>query len=141
MEQVFLIVILLVVALVAGYAIGRKSAEDKFPQMKKEAVEKSRSTLGGQFSEQLAPYLPDFPFSPTEARFIGKPIDFLVFKGADEKNITEVVFVEVKSGKSHLNETERGLRDAINEKKVSWQEYKVPEAVTKKPEDAMGSAS
>src|ERR1039458_9926664 len=108
MEQTFLVLLLLVVFLVAGYFIGRKSAENEFPQRKREAVEKSRSILGGLFSEQLAPYLPDFPFSPTEARFIGKPVDFLIFKGADEKNITEVVFVEVKSGKSRLNETERG---------------------------------
>ena len=38
------------------------------------------------FAEQLATYLPNFPFSPTEAKFIGAPIDFLVFKGMDAQS-------------------------------------------------------
>lgn len=135
MGQILTIIIVALVFLFVGYFVGKISTEDKFPEMKKEAVQKSRSTLGGLFSEQLAPYLPDFPFNPNEARFIGKPIDFLVFKGMDEKNITEVIFVEVKSGKSHLNTNERSLRDVITEKKVSWQEYKIPEEITKTAEE------
>jgi predicted Holliday junction resolvase-like endonuclease len=93
---------------------------------------KSRAVLGGQFSEQLAPYLPNFKYLPTEARFIGKPIDFLVFKGMDEKKIDEVVFVEVKSGKSKLTEQEKNLKETIEKKKVSWEEYRIPEELTKK---------
>ena len=48
---------------------------------RKAAIARSRQIIGGNFSEQLAPYLPDFPYDPTEARFIGKPVDFLVFSG------------------------------------------------------------
>ena len=66
------------------------------------------------FAEQLAPYLPNFPFSPTEAKFIGAPIDFLVFKGMDAQHIEEVIFVEVKSGSARLNHNEHSLKDAID---------------------------
>ena len=66
-----------------GRLVGEKTTTDKFPEAKKAAVRRSRSVLGGTFAEQLAPYLPNFPFSPTEAKFIGAPIDFLVFKGVD----------------------------------------------------------
>ena len=93
---------------------------------------RSRAVLGGQFSEQLAPYLPDFPYSPTECRFIGKPIDLVVFKGMDGKDISEVKFVEIKSGKSKLSKHESKLRDVIKGKKVSWEEYRIPEEITKK---------
>ena len=82
------------------------------------------------FAEQLAPYLPNFPFSPTEAKFIGAPIDFLVFKGMDAQHIEEVIFVEVKSGSARLNQNEHSLRDAIINKRVRWQEYRVPTPVT-----------
>jgi predicted Holliday junction resolvase-like endonuclease len=120
-----------------GYLLGRKLADLHWklrlvPQIREDAIKGSRAVLGGQFSEQLAPYLPDFPYSPTEVRFMGKPIDFIVFKGMDQKDISEVVFVEVKSGKSSLNQHERKLRDTIEGKKVSWQEYRIPEAITKK---------
>ena len=52
-----------------GKIVGEKRATDKFPEAKKAAVQRSRSVLSGMFAEQLAPYLPNFPFSPTEAKF------------------------------------------------------------------------
>ena len=133
--ELFLAFILLLAVLFLGYLIGkyvaRKKLEEKIPGIREDAIKQSRAVLSGQFSEQIAPYLPDFPFKPTEARFIGKPIDFVVFKGMDEKKIDEIVFVEVKSGQSNLSKVEKTLKSAIQNKNVSWHEYKVPEEVTK----------
>lgn len=124
--------------LAIGYYIGKKITEhiwkDKLPHIREEAIQRSRSVLAGQFSEQLAPYLPDFPFNPSEAKFIGKPIDFIVFRGMDEKEIDEVVFVEVKSGKSTLNNNEKKLKEVIKDRKVRWAEYRIPDELTKKRE-------
>ncbi|HIH38358.1 hypothetical protein J4460_05220 [Candidatus Woesearchaeota archaeon] len=106
--------------------------QGKVPGLRKEAVEKSRAVLSGQFSEQLAPYLPDFSYKPTECKFLGKPVDFIVFKGLDDKNVEEIVFVEVKSGGSTMSTTERRVRDAVVGKKVRWEEYRVPERVVKR---------
>ena len=129
------IVALALALLLIGYLIGKyishKGLKERIPEIRQDAINHSRAVLSGQFSEQIAPYLPDFPFSPSEARFIGKPIDFVVFKGMDNKKVDEVVFVEVKSGQSQLSKVERSLRDSIESKKVSWHEYKVPEGVTK----------
>lgn len=93
---------------------------------------KSRAVLGGHFTENLAPFLPDFPFRPNECTFIGKPIDFLVFKGSDEKKIDEVIFVEVKSGKAKLSNHEKNLKETIEKKRVRYVEYRIPEELTKK---------
>lgn len=129
-------IVLLFVGLVLGYVIGKlltdKRWEDRLEEIRAEAIKMSRAVLGGQFAEQLAPYLPDFPFSPTEARFMGKPIDLIVFKGMDGKDIEEVIFVEIKSGKARLNAHERKLAEAIKAKKVRWVEYRIPEEVTKR---------
>ena len=125
------IVLLFFIILLAGYLTGKyvakKQHEEKIPGIREVAIKQSRAVLSGQFSEQIAPYLPDFPYKPTEARFIGKPVDFVVFKGMDEKKIDEVVFVEVKSGQSQLSSVEKTLRETVQNKKVSWDEYKVPE--------------
>jgi predicted Holliday junction resolvase-like endonuclease len=117
-----------------------KGAEDRLEKDRK-SKKWSRSVLGGVFSEQVAPFLPDFPkdLKASEARFIGKPIDFLIFKGMDEQNIEEVVFVEIKSGKSQLTTNERKLRDVINNKKVSWYEYRVDGEITTFSEDSIAS--
>lgn len=127
---IILLLLFIVIAFVVGKKIGEMQTEKNLPKLiqsaREDATKRSRSVLTGQFSEQLAPYFPDFPYSPTEVRFIGKPIDFIVFRGMDEKQISEVVFVEVKSENSQLSAQERNLRDAIKNKNVSWKEYRIP---------------
>ena len=121
---IFSFLIVLFIGFLLGKYIARKQHEEKIPEIRETAIKQSRAVLSGQFSEQIAPYMPDFPYKPTEARFIGKPVDFIVFKGMDDKKIEEVVFVEVKTGKSDLNNVERSLRNAVQDGKVSWYEYK-----------------
>jgi predicted Holliday junction resolvase-like endonuclease len=93
----------------------------KEAQIRKEAIKKSRSVLEGKFKEQLAPLLPEFRYSPTDARFLGSPIDFIIFDGLCENGLGEVVFIEVKTGKSQLSERERMLKEVIDAKKVRYE--------------------
>jgi len=94
-------------------------------EIRKDSVNRSRSTLKGRISEQMAPLLPEFPFSPADARFIGNPIDFVVFDGytkaKDEKgDAISVVLVEVKKGKGKLSREESLIKKAVEEGKISW---------------------
>ena len=140
MWEIILAIIIFLIGLVFAYWIGYKFGafrknrewENELPNHRKQAILKSRSILGGQFSEQLAPFLPNFDYSPTECRFVGKPIDFIVFRGMDNKDIKEIIFVEVKSGKAKLSSSERKLKEAIKNKKVKWIEYRIPEELTDK---------
>jgi predicted Holliday junction resolvase-like endonuclease len=129
----------LVLAYIVGLKIGTikrdRHWETEVPLHRKDAVQRSRAVLSGNFSEQLAPYFPDFPYLPTECKFLGRPIDFIVFKGLDDKNVEEVVFVEVKSGNSKLSKTEKSLKNAIENKKVFYEEYRIPDDVVKKREE------
>ena len=126
MTDILTIVMVALICLIVGYFWGRaRTRQRDIPQ----AVQRSRATIKGHLSEQFAPFLPRFPkdLKPTEARFLGKPVDFLFFKGMDQENITDVVFLEVKTGRSSLTVNERKLREAIREKRVEWREYRVPE--------------
>jgi predicted Holliday junction resolvase-like endonuclease len=133
-----ILIILFFIGLIIAYWIGFKSGsfirdkfwKDEIPVHRKDAIAKSRAVLSGMFSEQLAPFLPDFNYNPTECRFIGKPIDFICFKGLDGKNVEEIVFVEVKSGNAKLSNSEKNLKDAVKKKKVSWKEYRIPKELT-----------
>jgi len=129
--EILLLVVLVLVFLLIGYLAGKfveqKRWESKVDEIRGDAVKRSRSVLTGSFSEQIAPYLPGFAHSPTEIRFIGKPVDFIVFEGMDGKEITKVTFVEVKSGKASLNAVERSLRDTIQAGKVGWEIYRPPQ--------------
>ncbi len=138
--QLIIYILLFLLGILIAYWIGNKIGkyktnkywENEIPNYRKDAIMKSRAVLGGQFSEQLAPYLPNFKYLPTECKFLGKPIDFLVFKGMDEKKIDEVVFVEVKSGNAKLNQHEKNLKETIEKKRVRWVEYRIPEELTEK---------
>ncbi len=142
-STIILVLLILFAGIFLGYFLGNKIAtikrdnywENEIPLHRKDAIMKSRAVLSGQFSEQLAPYLPDFPFKPTEVRFLGKPVDFIAFKGLDDKNVEEVVFVEVKSGKAGMNQTEKSLKETIKKKKVRFEEYRVDEDLTKGKEE------
>ena len=95
-----------------------------------DALKRSRAVIKGQVSENLAPMLPDFPYQLTDARFLGNPVDFIVFDGySDAKNSKtskmKIVFVEVKSGKSQLTTGERIIRNAIRDKRIEWLEFRV----------------
>lgn len=95
-------------------------------KLRKDAVKRSKAVINGQVAEQMAPFLPDFPANPSDARFIGKPVDFIVFSGLSEnEKIDEILFVEVKTGKSLLNEREKEVKKAIEQRKVRYVEYRI----------------
>jgi len=100
-----------------------KSAFEK--DVRKDAVRRSQATTMGMVTEQLIPYFPEFEWNPKDARFIGSPVDFLVFDGLADDELRSVVFVEIKAGPSaSLSKRERLVRDAISEKRVEWVELR-----------------
>ena len=88
----------------------------------KQAVSQSRAVLGGKFVEQLAPYLPEFKYDPTEARFIGSPIDLIVFPGLASGDPQEIVIMEIKTGiHLKLSPQEKKIRQLIEDGMVRWE--------------------
>ena len=127
---IILVILTATVFFLIGRALAARDYARQVPAEREDAMKRSRAVIGGQFSEQLAPYLPGFPYRPTEAKFLGKPTDFIVFEGLDEREITAVVFVEVKSGNAKLSHTEKSLKQAIDSGKVRFETYEVPKEMT-----------
>ena len=91
-----------------------------------DAIQKSQSVIIGKVTEHVVPYLPNFAFNPKDARFIGSPVDLIVFDGLDREALEQIVFVEVKSSATaSLTKRERLIRDAISAGRVRWQEIRV----------------
>lgn len=91
-----------------------------------DAVKRSRAVIGGQFTEQIAPFLPAFPCNAGDARFIGKPVDFIAFPGSAEgKSIEEILLIEVKTGDSRLSEREKQIKAAVENGNVKYVVYRV----------------
>lgn len=87
------------------------------------AVETSRVVLKGKISEEIVPLLPNFPFTISDCRFSGMPVDFIIYKGISKNNIEEIIFLDVKTGGAALSSSQRQIKKVIEEGKVSWVTY------------------
>lgn len=93
--------------------------------VRRDAVARSAAVTLGKVSEQLVPYLPDFAYNPKDVRFLGSPVDFIVFDGLAEGEVRRVVLVEVKTGDAALSTRERHVRDVVKAKRVEWAELRL----------------
>jgi predicted Holliday junction resolvase-like endonuclease len=121
---VLLLVSVRYVAYRARYRFSRSDVERE----RRDAAKRSLSVLGGRASEQLVPLLPEFfeEYSPSDARFLGSPVDYVVFDGLKEGDLRRVVLLEVKTGSSALNGNEREVRRAIEEGRVEFEVLRLP---------------
>ncbi|MEK6957434.1 MAG: Holliday junction resolvase-like protein [archaeon] len=79
----------------------------------------SQSVKYGKMTEQFVPFTKDFPFNPENFRFLGNPIDGIVF----EEN--KIIFAEFKAGSSQLSEKQRRVKELVEKKKVEWFEHRI----------------
>jgi predicted Holliday junction resolvase-like endonuclease len=91
-------------------------------EIRSDAVQRSQAVTRGKVTEHIVPYLPGFDFDPKDIRFLGTPIDLIAFKGLNSstEDVEEIVFIEIKTGRSALSSRERAVRRAVEEKRVAW---------------------
>ncbi len=142
---VALVAILALIAIVAAWLSDRRRANARIEEIlqgrerdlllaRRESVEKSRSSLRGQIAEQLAPLLPGFRYLPADARFLGDPIDYVVFNGysdlrdeARRPEALEIVLLEVKQGGSTLSPLQRSIARSVEEGRVRFEVCRIQE--------------
>jgi predicted Holliday junction resolvase-like endonuclease len=90
-------------------------------KVRQDAIKRSREVIHGKVTEHLIPYFPSFPWNPADARFLGSPIDFIVFDGLSEGEVREIILVEVKSGTRRvLTPRERSVEKCVQRRDVSF---------------------
>jgi predicted Holliday junction resolvase-like endonuclease len=85
-----------------------------------ETLKRSSSTIKGQIGERFAPLAPGFGYELADARFLGSPVDYVVFEGLTAGNVTGVAFVEVKTGSLPLTPFQKQVKAAIEQGNVAW---------------------
>jgi predicted Holliday junction resolvase-like endonuclease len=82
--------------------------------------------IAGKVHEQLVPYLPAFAYNPKDVRFLGSPVDLIVFDGLADGDLKRIVFLEVKTGRANLTVRERAVREVVRTRRVEWIELRIP---------------
>lgn len=98
----------------------------------KRSVNTSRAVLKGKMAEQLAPILPEFRYLPSDAKFLGDPVDYIVFDGytdfRDGKGRAEdinVVLIDIKSGQARLTKGQQAIAEAIRAGRVRFETLRI----------------
>ena len=98
----------------------------------KRSVNTSRAVLKGKMAEQLAPIMPEFQYLPSDAKFLGDPVDYVVFDGytdfrdgeGDAEDI-EVVLIDIKSGGARLTKGQQAIARAVQEGLVRFETIRI----------------
>jgi predicted Holliday junction resolvase-like endonuclease len=67
--------------------------------IRQSSAAKSSAVHVGKVTEHLIPWFLDGAFDPRDIRFVGSPVDLIVFHGLSAGYVEAVHFIEVKSGK------------------------------------------
>ncbi len=130
------IIIFLIFLLFVLYKLGVREGSYKkdlewqknLTKIREAIAERQRAGIKGKVTEAFAPFLKGFPFKPSECKFIGDPIDYVVFEGLDERDIKGVHLVEVKKDKSNLSEHQKQIKniiDSLNSGSVTFREFRL----------------
>jgi predicted Holliday junction resolvase-like endonuclease len=96
-----------------------------YRQLKGKA-DKQRAVIKGQLAEQIYPISTNCPYHLSDMRFMGMPIDYIIFDGYTETKdgdgfIRKIIFADVKTGSARLSPHQRSIRDAVESGRVEWQ--------------------
>jgi|FaiFalDrversion2_1042247.scaffolds.fasta_scaffold00044_3 predicted Holliday junction resolvase-like endonuclease len=137
LEEILLTIIIVLLGLVFYLIYKNNEWKLKFEQKVKEWVEKeekriredainrSARALSGKTLEKLIPFLDRFKHNPHDVRWLGDPIDLIVFDGYSEDNPQKITFLEIKSGNSKLTSKQNKIKELIEKKKVEWEEFRI----------------
>lgn len=99
---------------------------------RKRSVNTSRAVIKGKMAEQFAPIFPEFTYLPSDAKFLGDPIDYVVFSGYSdyreglcEADEIEIVFIDIKSGRAKLTQGQEAIAEAIRHKRVRFETVRI----------------
>lgn len=122
-------IVALLIGIIFGFIIGflwvqiqRIGVEKRIRQ---DAVRGSRNAITGEIYEKILPSMPNFPYAPKDMVFVGKWTDYIIFDGLSEGDLREIIFLEIKSGKSRLNANEKMIKKILDEKIVRFAEMRV----------------
>lgn len=101
-----------------------KQKEEK--NIRKDSISRSKSVTTGQIIEHFAPYHPDFKYNPKDARFLGSPIDLIIYNGLyDNGKVENIIFMEIKTGKSTMSSKQRSIKKCIENGDISFELFNI----------------
>ncbi|MHC1572021.1 MAG: Holliday junction resolvase-like protein [Methanosarcinales archaeon] len=106
--------------------------EKEEKRIREDAIRRSVSSRVGRYMDRLAPILTNFEHDPRDVRWLGDPVDLIIFEGygksKDSGNIEDfnkIVICDVKTGKAGFTKEEKRIIELVEKKEIEWEEFRV----------------
>lgn len=110
----------------------RLDVEQAIKTTQKRSVNTQRNVIKGQMAERFVPFMAGFEYHPADCRFLGEPIDYVVFHNVhacadNEVDLADVaiVFLEIKTGSAKLNKRQEIIKQAITNGQVKFETLRI----------------
>ncbi len=124
-EQLILIIFGIVIWMIFWYLLAKLYFWFNSKKIRKDAIWKSKSVILGHVNEKIAPLLPEFQYNYKDLVFLWKWIDYIVFDWLSSWSLKQIVFLEIKSWKSNLNNNEKQIKKIVEKKKIKHEIMKI----------------
>ncbi len=115
------IIVWITLWVILWYLIAKINFWIKLNKERKSAVKRSKSAIIWEVNEKIAPLHPEFEYDFKDMTFVGKWVDYIIFDWLNKWNLKEIIFLEIKTGKSRLNKNEKSIKKIVDEKKIKYQ--------------------
>ncbi|WP_114800955.1 Holliday junction resolvase-like protein [Moraxella canis] len=110
----------------------RLNTEKAIITAQKRSANTQRNVIKGQMAERFAPFMSGFEYYPADCRFLGEPIDYVIFHNVhacadDAVDLSEVaiVFLEIKTGSAKLNKRQEIIKRAIMNGQIKFETLRI----------------
>jgi len=121
MTEKFYIIFALFVWFIIGYMIWKIIKYIELKKQREDSIKKSRSIILWETFQTIAPFMKDIPYHPKDMVFVWKWVDYIVFDNLSALNLKQIVFLEIKTWKSQLNNNEKMIKEVIQAWKVKYE--------------------
>jgi predicted Holliday junction resolvase-like endonuclease len=123
LDYFFVLIVGLIIGAFVAYQFCKRIMLRAF--WKKDIVDehaaRSQIVVKGKVAEQIASLYPDFKHIPSDARFLGSPVDYVIFDGMSEGKPIDLVLMDVKKGSSRLSSIQEKIKEAVEKKRIRWE--------------------
>ena len=132
--QYIIVTIIIIVALYEYFYITKLENKHRkeIELARASSVKTSKAVIRGKIAEEFIPLFPDFPYSMGDCKFVGMPIDYLVFEGmsavrnGDDIPIT-IILSDVKTNTAQRTKIQNSIKKAAEEGRIRFETWKVDE--------------
>ena len=94
-------------------------------EIRRKAIASSRACQLGKTLEKVVPMFPGFGHHPYDVRPVFDPIDYVVFDGYYEGEVSDITFVEFKTGAGRISQIQNSIRDTVIRKRVHFETRRI----------------